>query len=126
MPILCWANSTLKASNRNVAEGFPQVIPAIGEGYAECARHEIAEELGIVVDRPLQELFKLDASMRTGNEHRMVYSYRYGGPMCLQEDDIDDGQWIGAASMNRWVVEEKTQLTEVIRPIWKRFREISP
>ena len=97
-----------------------------GEDYADCARREIAEELGIVVDRPLQELFKLDASMRTGNEHCMVYSYCYDGPLSLQEDEIDDGQWIDADSMDRRVAEDDSLLTDAICLIWKRFRKINP
>jgi len=41
----------------------------------------------------------------------------------LQAEEIDDGQWIDAASMDRWVDEEGSQLTEAVRLIWKRYRE---
>ena len=37
-----------------------------GEAYLDCAEREIEEELGIVLERPLQPLFKLPASSRTG------------------------------------------------------------
>ena len=95
-----------------------------GEGYADCARREIGEELGIVADQPLQELFKLPASTRTGNEHCVVYRYCFDGHLQLQADEIDDGQWIDSASMDRWVAEEESELTEAVRLIWKRYREM--
>jgi isopentenyl-diphosphate delta-isomerase type 1 len=94
-----------------------------GEDYADCARREISEELGIVAERPLQELFRLAASMQTGNEHCVVYRYCFDGPLRLQAEEIDDGQWIDAASMDQWVREEASQLTEAVRLIWKRYRE---
>jgi isopentenyldiphosphate isomerase len=94
-----------------------------GEDYLECASREIAEELGIVVDQPLQPLFKLPASMRTGNEHCMVYRYCFDGPLVLQAEEIDDGVWIEPAAMDRRVADEDSTLTDVICLIWKRYRE---
>ena len=96
-----------------------------GEGYADCARREIGEELGIVVDQPLQELFRMAASVQTGNEHCVVYRYCFDGPLRLQADEIDDGQWIAAADMDRWVAQEESELTEALRLIWKRYRQIA-
>ena len=94
-----------------------------GEEYLECASREIAEELGIVVDQPLQPLFKLPASMRSGNEHCMVYRYCFDGPLVLQAEEIDDGVWIEPAAMDRRVADEDSGLTDAICLIWKRYRE---
>ena len=94
-----------------------------GEEYLECASREIAEELGIVVDQPLQPLFKLPASMRSGNEHCMVYRYCFDGPLVLQAEEIDDGVWIEPAAMDRRVADEDSGLTDAICQIWKRYRE---
>jgi len=95
-----------------------------GEAYLDCACREIDEELGIVVDQPLQALFKLPATLRTGNEHCMVYSYSFDGPLVLQADEIDDGEWIDPAIMDRRVADADPLLTEAIRLIWKRYREL--
>jgi isopentenyldiphosphate isomerase len=95
-----------------------------GEQYLACAEREIAEELGIVVEGPLQALFKLPATPRTGNEHCMVYRYCHDGPMQLDSDEIDDGAWIDAAAMDRRVADDDPELTDAIRLIWKRFREM--
>jgi isopentenyldiphosphate isomerase len=95
-----------------------------GEDYLACAQREIGEELGIVVDRPLQPLFKLAASPRSGNEHCMVYRYRYDGPMLLQAEEIDDGDWIDPAAMDGRVANDDPALTDAIGLIWKRYREM--
>ncbi len=94
-----------------------------GEGYLDCACRELGEELGIVVEQPLQELFKLAASMLTGNEHCVVYRYSFDGPLVLQAEEIDDDQWIDSESMDQWVAEEGSQLTGAIRLIWNRYRK---
>ena len=95
-----------------------------GEDYLACARRELAEELGIVADRPLQALFKLPACPLTGNEHCMVFRYCHDGPLLLQEDEIDDGEWIEPARMDRRVMDDDPALTDAIALIWKRYRQI--
>ena len=94
-----------------------------GEDYLQCAERELGEELGIVVERPLQALFKLPASMRTGNEHCMVYRYCYDGALVLQAEEIDEGAWVDPVIMDRRVASDDPQLTDAIRQIWKRLRE---
>ena len=96
-----------------------------GEDYLQCAERELDEELGIAVDRPLQALFKLPASLRTGNEHCMVYRYFHDGPLILQEQEIDEGAWIDPAIMDRRVADDAAELTDAITLIWKRYRETS-
>jgi isopentenyldiphosphate isomerase len=95
-----------------------------GEDYLDCACREIGEELGIVVDQPLQALFKLPATLLTGNEHCMVYRYCFDGPLVLQADEIDDGEWIDPATMDRRVAEADPLITDAIKLIWQRYREL--
>jgi isopentenyldiphosphate isomerase len=94
-----------------------------GEAYVNCARREIAEELGIVVEQPMELLFKLPASVLTGNEHCMVYRYSFDGPMVLQAEEIDDGQWIPPAAMDRRVADNDPDLTEAVGLIWIEYRK---
>jgi isopentenyldiphosphate isomerase len=95
-----------------------------GEDYLDCACREIGEELGVVVIAPLQALFKLPASTRTGNEHCMVYQYFFDGPLILQADEIDDGEWVDPANMDRRVAEDDPLFTDGIKLIWQRYREL--
>jgi isopentenyldiphosphate isomerase len=96
-----------------------------GEDYLQCAERELGEELGIAVERPLQALFKLPATLRTGNEHCMVYCYCHDGPLLLQAEEIDEGAWVDPAIMDRRIAGGDPELTDAITLIWKRYREIS-
>ena len=95
-----------------------------GENYLDCACREIGEELGIVVDQPLQPLFKLPAMLRTGNEHCMVYQYFFDGPLVLQADEIDEGEWVDPETMDRRIADADPLLTDAISLIWQRYREL--
>ena len=97
-----------------------------GEDYLACARREIDEELGIVTTQPFEFLFKLPASTLTGNEHCMVYRYRFDGPLQLHPEEIDDGRWIAPDEMDRRVAERDPELTEAVSLIWSRYRESGP
>ena len=44
--------------------------------------------------------------------------------LVLQDDEIDDGQWIDPALMDRRVAAQDPVLTEAISLIWKRYREL--
>ena len=95
-----------------------------GEDYLDCAAREIEEELGIAPQHPLQPLFKLPASTRTGNEHCMVYRYDFEGPLVLQAEEIDDGAWIEPGAMDRRVAEGDATLTDAVQLIWQRYRQL--
>jgi isopentenyl-diphosphate delta-isomerase type 1 len=95
-----------------------------GEAYLDCARREITEELGIVVEQSMEELFKLPASALTGNEHCMVYRCTFDGAMVLQADEIDDGQWVSRKIMDRWVTDQNPDLTESVCLIWREYRNL--
>ena len=93
-----------------------------GEDYRACAVREIHEELGISVAEPLEELFKLPASARTGYEHCMVYRCDFDGPLELDPEEIDDGRWISPAEMDRRIDAADPDLTEAVRLIWREYR----
>ena len=95
-----------------------------GEDYLECARREIGEELGIDAVQDFELLFKLPASVLTGNEHCMVYRYDFDGPMVLHPEEIDDGLWISPAVMDQRVAQEDPKLTEAVGLIWQKYREL--
>lgn len=94
-----------------------------GEQYHACALREIHEELGIAVGGPLEALFKLPASVRTGYEHCMVYRCEFDGPLELDPDEIEDGRWLSAAEMDRRVAAADPEMTDALRLIWDRYRE---
>ncbi len=94
-----------------------------GEDYLDCARREIGEELGLDGDVELEVLFKLPASAVTGFEHCTVYRAVHDGPLRLDPDEIDDGEWLEVATMDARVAAADSQLTESLRLIWRTYRE---
>ena len=92
------------------------------ESYEECARRELAEELGIRGAPPLEALFRMTASRETGWEHCSVFRCRYDGPLQLQAEEVDEGKWLAATAMDRLVDDPGAALTPAIRRIWRRLR----
>jgi isopentenyldiphosphate isomerase len=94
-----------------------------GEDYYHCAIRELGEELGIVVNASLEELFRLPASPITGMEHCIVYRCIYNGHFELQADEIDEGALISGTVMDRRELEEDPTMTRTLLFIWKKFRQ---
>ena len=95
-----------------------------GEAYLDCARREIAEELGITGDVQLEELFKLPPSAATGFEHSLIYRTVYDGEMILQSEEIDRGEWISSETMDARVEMRDPAFTENLFLIWSRYRAL--
>lgn len=95
-----------------------------GECYRECAVRELQEELGIRVDSGLEYLFHLPPSHLNGMEHSHIYRYIYDGELVLQQDEIEEGKWLSAQAISLQVANENTQLTAVLRLIWRKFTRL--
>ncbi len=92
-----------------------------GEGYDDCARRELAEELGIESAAPLKALFKLEANADTGWEFVQVYRVTYGGAITLEAGEIEEGRWFGLAELNAWIARGGQGLTPSFQILWARF-----
>lgn len=97
-----------------------------GEDYLDCAVREIREELGILLERPLQALFKLPATPQTGNEHCRVYRCDFDGPLELDPEEVADGRWLEIAEVDRRVADDDPRMTAALKLIWRRYRETCP
>lgn len=93
-----------------------------GESYADCARRELAEELGVESSVALEPMFRIPASRSTGWEHCAVFRCHYDGPFDLQRDEIDEGEWLTPHEIDRKVDDPDTALTSAVRRIWRRVR----
>jgi len=92
-----------------------------GEDYEDCARRELAEELGVRAPVTLEHLFRIPAAEATGWEHCSVFCCRWDGPLVLQADEVVGGRWVAPAEMDRLVADPDAGLTPAIRRIWLRL-----
>jgi isopentenyl-diphosphate Delta-isomerase len=91
-----------------------------GEGYAEAARREFREELGIEPP-PFEELFKLPPSPQTGWEHVVVYQCRADGPFVLDPEEIDRGVWIAPEDLTRAIESGDSSYTPSLGTVWRGY-----
>lgn len=96
-----------------------------GETYLQCAIRELKEELGVVADRPLEHLFHVQPSLQNGMEHSPIYRCVFDGEMQLQVEEIDEGAWNSPQQMDALVSNEDSNLTEILRLIWRRYRKLA-
>jgi len=92
-----------------------------GEDYDACAVRELREEIGLVVGQPLERLFKLDACAETDQEFVWVYRCQSDGPLTLNGDEIECGDWFAPAGVTRWMAERPQDFASALLFIWQRL-----
>ncbi len=95
-----------------------------GESYLDCAVRELEEELGVVTDVPLEQLFHVQPSVLNGMEHSPVYRCVYAGELRLQVEEIDEGRWLDTGGMDALVSDSASNITDILRFIWTQFRRM--
>jgi isopentenyldiphosphate isomerase len=94
------ASKDVFPSHYDVAAGG---VVVAGESYDEAARRELAEELGIA-DIVLRRVVSLRFDDQDNHINGMVYSCTWDGPVQLQVEEIESGEWLDLD-----VVAERTQ-----------------
>jgi isopentenyl-diphosphate delta-isomerase type 1 len=92
-----------------------------GESYSDAATRELMEEIGLLVETPLEPLFKIDACEDTGQEFVWVYQTQSEGPFTLNTDEIDAGRWLSPEDVTKAVAETPEKYSPSFRLIWKRL-----
>ena len=94
-----------------------------GESYDTSAVREVKEEIGLDCGSGLKRLFKLPASPATDQEHVWVYRFDSDGPLTLNEEEIDSGDWFAPDAISRWVAERPGDFAPAFIVIWKRLTD---
>jgi len=92
-----------------------------GEDYDACAVRELREEIGLEVVSVPKRLFKIDAGSDTGWEFCWVYRHASDGPLVLNADEIETGQWLPPDAVTDWVSRAPEDFARSFRTIWKSF-----
>ena len=91
-----------------------------GESYAVAAERELMEEIDLLVDEPMEELFKIEASVETGWEFAIIYRTESEGPFTLCPEEIDEGRWFSPKEIDDALAIEPEKYSPTFRLIWKR------
>jgi isopentenyldiphosphate isomerase len=92
-----------------------------GENYDACAVRELREEIGLVVHKTPELLFKIDACAETDREFVRVYRCEAEGPFQLHPDEIERGEWFAPEAVMCWVTEHPRDFAGAFRLIWKKY-----
>jgi isopentenyldiphosphate isomerase len=98
---------------------LPGGVCASGETYDDCARRELAEELGIEGVQP-EFLFFHRYEGPDGRTLGAVYEVTWGGPIRHQESEVAWSAWVTAAELDRMLVEhafctDSLEIFEILR-----------
>jgi isopentenyldiphosphate isomerase len=77
---------------------FAGGVCAAGESYDDCARREVAEEVG-VVGAELRLLFRHRYRGASGQAWGAVYEVRWDGPICHQASEVAWSAWVTPARL---------------------------
>jgi isopentenyldiphosphate isomerase len=92
-----------------------------GEDYDACAVRELREETGLVLERPPERLFKLEARAETGCEFVWVYRCEAEGPFVLHPEEVETGGWFAPEKVTRWMAERPGDFASALIFLWKRL-----
>ncbi len=95
-----------------------------GEDYDPCAVREVREEIGLVLERPPERLFKIAACRETGWEFCWVYRCTAEGPFQLHPDEIETGDWFTPEEVTRWVQDRPQEFARAFVLIWQTLHPI--
>jgi isopentenyldiphosphate isomerase len=93
-----------------------------GEDYDSCTVRELREELGLVLARPPERLFKLDACEETDQEFVWIYRCQSEGPFDLNVDEIETGGWFTPPEVDRWMAEKPQEFASALLYLWKHLK----
>ena len=92
-----------------------------GESYAVAAERELMEEIDLLVDEPMEELFKIEASAGTGFEFAVIYRTESEGPFTLCPEEIDEGRWFTPEEINNALANEPEKFSPTFKIVWGRL-----
>ena len=89
-----------------------------GEDYDAAAVRELGEELGIRATAPPERWLKLSPREETGWEFCWIYRLKHDGPFVLHPEEIETGEWVAPAELDRRIAARPEDYCSAFRLIW--------
>jgi 8-oxo-dGTP pyrophosphatase MutT (NUDIX family) len=102
--VLVHRRTETKDVNPGAYDVFAGGVCAAGESYDECARREVAEELGVTGVAP-RFLFRHRYRGLDGQVWGAVYEVRWDGPVQPQEAEVAWTAWVSPVELRRMLAE---------------------
>jgi len=93
-----------------------------GEDYDACAVREVREEIGLILAKPPERLFKINARPETGWEFCWIYCCASEGPFTLHPEEIETGDWFTPDAVTKWVDGTPQDFASAFVLIWNMYR----
>jgi len=91
-----------------------------GEAYDAAAVRELKEEIGIMVMQPPERWWRIEACEETAQEFCWVYRLRHDGPLVLDPEEIERGEWLGPAEVTERIATRPEDYCPAFKLIWSR------
>ncbi len=91
-----------------------------GQDYAETARRELEEELGITAD--VEEIGAITACENTGMEFVRLYRTEHDGPFLLPPAEIESGAFFTLEQIDQWIAARPIDFAPGFLECWQLFR----
>jgi len=96
-----------------------------GEDYDTCAQRELQEELGVTLPTVPERLFKVPPSVETDCEHVWVYRCQWDGPIEINLDEIERGEWLDPRELTARLRDQPEIFASALRFIWPRVAALA-
>ena len=91
-----------------------------GEGYDTAAVRELAEEIGVLVKVAPVRWWRIEPCEETAQEFVWVYRLRHDGPLVLDAEEIERGEWLAPAEVTKQIAARPDDYCPSLKLIWER------
>jgi isopentenyl-diphosphate delta-isomerase type 1 len=91
-----------------------------GEDYDAAAWRELDEELGLKLAKPPVRWMRVEACEDTASEFVWVYRLESEGPFVLHPEEIERGEWVEPAELDRRIAANPQDYCSAFRLIWNK------
>jgi isopentenyldiphosphate isomerase len=97
-----------------------------GEDYDTAAVRELGEEIGIRGAGSPERWRRIEACAETAQEFVWVYRLDYDGPLVLEPEEIERGEWLAPAEVTRAIAERPGEYCPAFKLIWRLVAGANP